>query len=147
MIKDKNGKLVLLVEDNPIDEVLALKALESGGIINQTMVVRDGQEALDYLFCKGDFLGRTSENPQVVLLDLHLPLVSGLDVLKKIRTNESTKLLPVVVLTSSQDEADKITAFGNGVNRYLSKPINMEKFAEAMNHFITHYASLVKNEE
>jgi CheY-like chemotaxis protein len=147
MSKITKEKFILLVEDNPSDEVLALRALQEGKIDVHTMVVRDGQEALDYLFCEGEFQGRSTGNPQIVLLDLKLPKVDGLEVLKRIRSTKSTHFIPVVILTSSREEQDKILAHKNGVTRYLTKPIDMEKFSEAMQHFLFHYAEISRDTE
>jgi CheY-like chemotaxis protein len=139
--------LVLLVEDNPDDEKLALRALSQGKIDSQTMVVRDGQEALDYLFFEGAFTNREKINPQVILLDLKLPKVDGLEVLKRIRANDSTKLIPVVILTSSNEEKDIVASYGNGANSYLVKPVDMEKFTEAIHQFILYWVGLNKGLE
>src|SRR4051812_25200116 len=108
----KKTKYILLVEDNRDDEDLTLRALRKGNISNEIMVVRDGAEALDYLFAKGSFAGRdVSQKPQVILLDLKLPKISGLEVLQKIRETEATKSLPVVILTSSREEKDLLTGY------------------------------------
>ena len=121
-------KLILLVEDNPRDEALTLRALKQNNIVNEVVVARDGVEALEYLF------GRDSEAavmPQVVLLDLKLPKVDGLEVLRKLRTEERTKRLPVVVFTSSNEEEDMIKSYDLGANSYVRKPVNFEQFVEA----------------
>lgn len=140
-------KMVLLVEDNHSDEVLALMALAKGGLAEQTMVVRDGQEALDYLFYQGNFSTRPIGNPQVILLDLKLPKVDGQEVLGRIRADEVTKLIPVVILTSSKEEKDIATSLGNGANRYLTKPVDMEELNEALRQFIIYYTELNLNLE
>jgi len=120
------------VEDNPGDEALALRALRKTTAENDVIVVRDGVEALDYLFGTGAHQGRdTTSMPQVVLLDLKLPKVDGLEVLRTIRGDERTKRLPVVVFTSSSEENDKIKSYGLGANSYIRKPVDFEKFMEA----------------
>ncbi len=125
-------KVILLVEDNPRDEALTLRALKKSNIINEVVVVRDGVEALDYLFGRGAFEGRdTSIKPQLVLLDLKLPKIDGLQVLQTIRENENTKRLPVVIFTSSSEEEDMIKSYELGANSYVRKPVEFEKFLEA----------------
>lgn len=133
---------ILLVEDNYSDEVLALRALAEGKIAEQTFVVRDGQEALDYLFCEGKFSDRSFENPQVILLDLKLPKVDGIEVLRTIRSIEATKHIPVIILTSSKEEKDIAAGLSNGASRYLLKPVKMEELNEVLKHFLTYYAEL-----
>lgn len=129
----KKTKYILLVEDNKDDEDLTVRALRKGNISNEIMVVRDGAEALDYLFAQGAFAGRdTSLKPQVILLDLKLPKINGLEVLKKIRESESTKSLPVVILTSSREEKDLLTGYQLGVNSYICKPVDMNQFSLAI---------------
>ena len=128
-----NGKIILLVEDNPDDEALALRALKSSNIANEVVVARDGVEALDYLFGNGAYADRdTRVMPQVVLLDLKLPKVDGLDVLRRLRADERTKPLPVVVLTSSDEERDIAESYGLGANSYIRKPVAFAQFAEAV---------------
>jgi two-component system response regulator len=128
-----NNKVILIVEDNPNDEELTLRAFERYNITNQIVVVRDGQEALDYLFCAGAFADRDpGERPQLVLLDINLPKVSGLDVLKRIRGDARTKTLPVVILTSSNEERDRYTAYDNFANSYVRKPVDFDQFSEAV---------------
>lgn len=137
-------KLILLVEDNPDDEILAMRVLAQAKIIDQTMVVRDGQEALDYLFCEGAFSDRPIGHPQVILLDLKLPKVNGIDVLQKIRASESTKLIPVVILTSSEHEKDIAITYAGGANSYLVKPVDIEQFSQAIKHFLLYWVGLNK---
>ncbi len=124
---------ILLVEDNPDDEKLTLRALEKNNIKNKVVVARDGVEALDYLFGEGTQKGRdTRVLPQVVLLDLKLPKVDGFEVLRRLRSEERTKLLPVVILTSSNEEQDLINGYGLGANSYVRKPVEFGQFIEAV---------------
>jgi two-component system, response regulator len=126
-------RVILLVEDNPSDEELTLRALKKSNILNRVVVVRDGAEALDYLFARGAHASRPAdESPQVVLLDLKLPKIDGLEVLREIRADERTKLLPVVVLTSSIQEQDVVTSYGLGANSYVRKPVDFTQFVEAV---------------
>jgi two-component system response regulator len=126
-------KHILLVEDNPDDVELTLRAFKKNRIMNCLHVVTDGAEALEYLFGTGKYAGRdTSHQPTVILLDLKLPKVDGLEVLKAIRADERTKLLPVVVLTSSKEEMDIMNVYQNGANSYIRKPVEFEKFIEAV---------------
>jgi len=125
-------KTLLLVEDNPDDEALTLRALRKYNLANEVVVARDGQEALDYLFGDGKFNGRdTSQLPQVILLDLKLPKVDGLEVLERLRAHPQTSRVPVVVLTSSNEESDLIRSYDLGANSYVRKPVNFEEFLEA----------------
>jgi two-component system response regulator len=126
-------KIILLVEDNPDDELLAIRALKKNNISNKVVVVRDGVEALDYLFGTGAHAGRDmSEMPQIILLDLKLPKIDGLEVLRRLRSDERTKLLPVVVLTSSREEQDLTESYSLGANSYIRKPVNFAQFTEAI---------------
>lgn len=128
-----NDKTILLVEDNPDDEELTLRALKKNNILNQVTIVRDGAEALDYLFCQGAYAGRdASVQPAVTLLDLKLPKIEGLEVLKCLRADERTRLLPVVILTSSREEQDLISGYSLGANSYIRKPVDFTKFMEAV---------------
>lgn len=129
---DSNNTTILLVEDNPDDEELTLRALRKNNIKNTVVVARDGAEALDYMFCRGDYANREPGLPQVILLDLKLPKVSGLDVLAQIRATEATHLAPVVILTSSKEESDIIAGYKNGANSYVRKPVNFNEFIEAV---------------
>lgn len=124
---------ILLVEDNPNDEALTLRALKKSNILNPVIVARDGAEALDYLFGRGEYKGRNLEgNPEVVLLDLKLPKVDGLEVLRQLRSDDRTKLLPVVVLTSSVEEQDILRGYALGANSYVRKPVDFNQFVEAV---------------
>ena len=125
-------KPILLVEDNPNDLELTLIALSKSQLANQVIVVRDGAEALDYLHRRGDYLSRTEGNPAVVLLDLKLPKVDGLEVLKNIRESGGTKALPVVMLTSSKEEQDLVRSYELGVNAYVVKPVDFTEFVRAI---------------
>jgi two-component system response regulator len=126
-------KVILLVEDNPDDEALTIRALKKNKILNEVVIAHDGAEALDYLFGTGKYAHRDmSVQPQVVLLDLNLPKLSGLEVLKRIRTDESTKLMPVVILTTSNEEKDLIGSYQLGANSYIRKPVDFEQFSEAI---------------
>jgi CheY-like chemotaxis protein len=124
---------ILLVEDNPDDEALTLRALKKNHIVNDVVVARDGVEALDYLFGIGPHAGRDlAEMPQVVLLDLNLPRIGGLEVLKRIREDERTKFLAVVVLTSSKEDEDLLKSYSLGANSYVRKPVDFAQFTEAV---------------
>ena len=128
-----NALEILLVEDNPNDAELALRALKKHNLANKVHWVKDGAEALDFLFAKGPFKERdAAPNPKVVLLDLKLPKVDGLEVLRQVRANEKTKLIPVVVLTSSKEEQDVVESYRLGVNSYIVKPVNFEKFLKTV---------------
>lgn len=128
-----NQKLILLVEDNPDDVALILRVLKKNNIFNQVVVARDGVEALDYLFASGAHHGRVlNVMPQVVLLDIKLPKLGGLEVLKRIRADDRTKRLPVVMLTSSREQQDLIASYNSGVNSYIQKPVDFNQFVEAV---------------
>ena len=129
----KNIKNILLVEDNAQDEMLTLRALRKVNLANQVDVARDGQQALDYLFREGEFASRPGVDlPAVVLLDIKLPRVSGLDVLKKLRADPRTRLLPVAILTSSDEERDRLQSYQNGANSFVRKPLDFAEFAETV---------------
>lgn len=124
---------ILLVEDNADDEALTLRALKKNNITNEVVVARDGAEALDYLFGTGAYNGRdTSSLPQVMLLDLKLPKIDGLEVLERIRADKRTKLLPIVILTSSNEEQDRMRGYDLGANSYVRKPVDFGQFIEAV---------------
>ena len=126
-------KVILLVEDNADDEALAIRALKKNNILNEVVVARDGAEALDYLFGTGAYAGRDlTTPPQVVLLDLKLPKLGGLEVLQRIRQDPRTRFQPVVVLTSSNGEQDLIGSYSLGANSYIRKPVDFSQFAEAV---------------
>jgi two-component system response regulator len=127
-------KTILLVEDNPDDEALTLRALKKNNIRNRVVTAHDGVEALDYLFSTGTFAGRDVRDlPQVILLDLKLPKIDGLEVLRRVRANERTRLVPVVILTSSKEEGDLIKGYSDGANSYVRKPVDFTEFVEAVN--------------
>ena len=140
------SKTILLVEDNADDEALTFRALMKNNIANQLIVARDGAEALDYLFGTGQYSGRdVTLGPQVVLLDLNLPKVSGLEVLRQLRANERTKHLPVVILTSSNEEQDRSRGYENGANSYVRKPVDFNQFIEAVRQLGLYW--LILNEQ
>jgi CheY-like chemotaxis protein len=123
---------ILMVEDDPKDVELTLTALEDYNLTNEVVVARDGEEALDYLYCRGSFKMRTNENPAVLLLDLKLPKVDGLEVLQTIKSDEKLKIIPVVVLTSSREERDMVASYKLGVNAYVVKPVDFHEFVNAI---------------
>ena len=126
-------KTILLVEDNAKDEELTLRALKKHNIGNHVVVARDGAEALDYLFARGQHAGRDENDlPQLVLLDLKLPKVDGIEVLRQLRAHEKTKLLPVVILTTSNEETDRVAGYTSGANSYVRKPVDFGEFTEAV---------------
>jgi two-component system, response regulator len=123
---------ILLVEDNPDDVELTILALEKNNIANPVKVVRDGQEALDYLFYKGKYAGQDHPLPNLVLLDLKLPKVDGIEVLQKLKADRKLKLIPIVVLTSSKEETDVIKSYDLGVNSYIRKPVDFDQFVDTV---------------
>jgi two-component system, response regulator len=126
-------KVILLVEDNADDEALARRALEKNRIVNELIVVRDGAEALDFLFSEGAYVERdNSHRPQLILLDLKLPKIDGLEVLRRIRADERTKLIPVVVLTTSDEERDRIQSYTHHANSFVRKPVDFAQFTEVI---------------
>jgi two-component system response regulator len=128
-----SGKIILLVEDNPDDVALTLRALKKNNIANKVVVARDGEDALEYLTATGRYAGRPAADlPQIVLLDLKLSKVGGLDVLRAMRADPQTRLLPVVVLTSSSEERDVIASYDLGANSYIRKPVDFNQFVEAV---------------
>jgi two-component system, response regulator len=126
------GVDILMVEDNPDDEQLTLRAFAKNHLTNKIHVVRDGQEALDYVFCKGKYADRNIANhPHVILLDIKLPLIDGIEVLRRIKADERTKTIPVVMLTSSHEERDLVETYRLGVNSYIVKPVDFEQFTDS----------------
>jgi two-component system, response regulator len=126
-------KMILLVEDNPDDEVLTLLAFKKSNILNEIVVTRDGVEALDFLFATGTYRDRDANiMPQMVLLDIKLPKIDGLEVLRRLRSDERTKLLPIVILTSSKEERDLIDGYKFGCNSYIRKPVDFSQFSESI---------------
>ena len=123
---------ILIVEDDPKDVELTLTALEEYNLANEVVVTRDGEEALDYLYCRGNFSTRSTGNPAVLLLDLKLPKVDGLEVLQQIRSDEKLSMIPVVVLTSSREERDMVASYKLGVNAYVVKPVDFHEFVNAV---------------
>lgn len=134
-------KIILLVEDNPDDEELTLRALRKNNIMNEVVVARDGQQALDYFFGEG---ASARHAPTLMLLDLKLPKIDGLEVLRRIRADQRTSLQPVVILTSSKEEQDIVTGYSLGANSYIRKPVDFTKFVEAIQHMGLYW--LVLNE-
>jgi two-component system, response regulator len=140
MIEDRS---ILLVEDNPMDEELTLRALRKNGISNEVVVARDGVEALDFLFARGAYANRDPDAlPRLVLLDLKLPKVDGFEVMRQLRTHERTRLLPVVILTTSNEEQDRLTGYRNGANSYVRKPVDFNEFIEAVRQLGLYWLTL-----
>jgi len=126
-------KIILLVEDNPDDQILTLRALKKNNILNEVVIAQDGQEAVDFLFAQGKFADRDpNSTPQLVLLDLKLPKLDGFAVLERIRADERTKFLPVVILTSSKEDQDLLRGYSLGANSYVRKPVDFPQFLEAV---------------
>jgi CheY-like chemotaxis protein len=123
---------ILMVEDDPKDVELTLTALEEYNLANEVVVTRDGEQALDYLYCRGEYKMRSSGNPAVMLLDLKLPKVDGLEVLKQIKSDAELRIIPVVVLTSSKEEKDMVASYKLGVNAYVVKPVDFHEFVNAI---------------
>jgi len=140
-----DAKIILLVEDNADDVLLTERALKKSHILNQLAVATDGEEALDYLFGTGNWAGRDMNiMPEVVLLDINLPKIDGLEVLRRMRADKRTKLLPVVILTSSKEQRDLIDGYALGANSYIRKPVNFKQFTEAISQLGLYW--LVLNE-
>ena len=138
-------KVILLVEDNPDDEALTLRALKKNKVANRVIVARDGEEALDYLFGAGAYAARDLwDTPTLVLLDLKLPKVDGLEVLRRLRADEHTRFTPVVILNSSKEEVDRLQGYKLGVNSYVVKPVDFSQFSDAINYLGLYW--LVLNE-
>ncbi len=126
-------KIILLAEDNPDDVKMTLRALKKANILNEVKVVKDGVEALDYLMGSGQYVGRdTSNTPQVILLDINMPKLGGIEVLQRMRDDERTRTIPVVVLTTSVEDADRIQSYRLGANSYVRKPVDFDQFAKAV---------------
>jgi DNA-binding response OmpR family regulator len=128
---EKLGR-ILMVEDDNNDVDMTMTALEEYNLANEVVVTRDGEEALDYLFCRGLYKGRTNENPAVLLLDLKLPKIDGLEVLRQVKSDDTLKMIPVVVLTSSHEEKDMVASYQLGVNAYVVKPVDFHEFVNAI---------------
>ena len=132
-MSDAHAIEMLLVEDNPQDLELALRALRKANLVTRIQVARDGAEALDFVFGTGPFAGRNiTDGPRVILLDLKLPKIDGLEVLRRVKGDPRTKVIPVVVLTSSKEQRDVVESYQLGVNSYIVKPVNFERFADAV---------------
>jgi DNA-binding response OmpR family regulator len=123
---------ILMVEDDPKDVELTLEALEEYNLANEVVLTRDGEQALDYLYCRGEYKTRSSDNPAVILLDLKLPKVDGLEVLREVKSNAKLAMIPVVVLTSSKEERDMVASYKLGVNAYVVKPVDFHEFVNAI---------------
>ncbi len=137
---------ILLVEDNPNDAELTIRALKKQNLANSLHWVKDGAEALDYIYAKGEYSDREFENrPKVILLDLNLPKLGGLEVLKKIKEDKSTKMIPVVVLTSSREEEDMVKSYNYGVNSYIVKPVDFDKFVKSVSDLGLYWVLLNKS--
>ncbi|MDB6053646.1 MAG: response regulator [Verrucomicrobiales bacterium] len=138
------GKLkrILLVDDSPRDLELAIDALEAHHLANEIVTLRDGVEALDYLYCRGPFAGRNDGPPAVVLLDLKMPRLDGLEVLKQIKSDPFLKAIPIVIMTSSREEQDLVQSYENGVNAYVVKPVEFHQFVDAVRQLGTFWAVL-----
>jgi two-component system response regulator len=133
---------ILLAEDSDADAELTLRALRKGNLVNKVLRVRDGVEALEYMFREGEFAKRLDSNPRLVLLDMKMPRLGGLDVLRRLRSDERTKFIPVVVLTSSAEDRDIIESYHLGVNSYLVKPVNFAEFTQVVAHVGLYWAVL-----
>jgi two-component system response regulator len=139
-------KYILLVEDNPDDEALTLRALKKNKVANDVIVARDGAEAVDFLFATGAHAGRNvGDLPQIVLLDLKLPKLDGFEVLRRIRADERTRVLPVVILTSSKEERDVVQGYRDGCNSYVRKPVDFEEFVDAARQLGLYWLLLNEN--
>jgi two-component system response regulator len=136
-------KVILLVEDNPDDELLTLRALKKNNVTGEVVIARDGVEALDYLFATGEYAGRDiTVMPRLILLDLKLPKIDGLGVLRRLRADKRTGLLPVVILTSSKEWQDMLEGYGSGANSYVRKPVNFEQFVRAVEQLELYWLNL-----
>lgn len=132
-MKNLNEVEILIVEDNPNDAEMALRALRKNNLTNNVLVVEDGEEALDFIYARGKYEKRSvNARPKIILLDLKLPKISGIEVLKEIKSNPQTKIIPVIVLTSSKEENDMVESYQLGVNSYIVKPVDFDKFVESV---------------
>jgi CheY-like chemotaxis protein len=136
------GKNILLVEDNPQDEMLILRVLRKNNLANDVTVVRDGQQAVDHLFREGEFANRDGPLPTVILLDIGLPRLSGLEVLERLRADSRTHLLPVVILTSSDEERDRLQSYHDGANSFVRKPLDFAEFAETVARLAVYWLAI-----
>ncbi len=137
---------ILLVEDSPNDAEMAIRALQKNNLANSIFIAKDGEEAINFIFAKGEFSDRVNlSHPKIILLDLKLPKVGGLEVLKAIKSDQKTKIIPVVVLTSSQEESDIIKSYQLGVNSYIVKPVDFDKFVEAVRNLGLYWLLLNKH--
>ncbi|MEE9189786.1 MAG: response regulator [Candidatus Neomarinimicrobiota bacterium] len=142
-MNDKNDIQILLVEDNPTDAELTLRALKKHNVANNVIWVKDGAEALDFIFARGEYDSRKpNHRPKLILLDLKLPKIDGLEVLRQIKSREDTKVIPIVVLTSSKEEQDMIDSYKLGVNSYITKPVDFEKFSKAVSELSMYWLLL-----
>ncbi|MDA7816643.1 response regulator [Sulfurimonas sp.] len=140
-----NNKIILLVEDNADDEALTIRALKKNNLANKIDIVRDGAEAIDYIFCKGEYSSRDiNDKPQLILLDLNLPKMNGIDVLKHIRSEEVSKHIPVVMLTTSEQEDDITKSYDVGANSFIRKPVDFTEFTEVVNQLGVYWMAINK---
>jgi two-component system, response regulator len=137
-----DNKVILLVEDDEDHEELTLLAIERANIKNQVIVVRDGAEALDYLFNTGSYAGQDTKMPQLILMDLKLPKVDGIEVIRRLRAEEKTKLIPIVILTSSTEQRDIVNGYSFGANSYIRKPVDFDKFADVVQRLGLYWLTL-----
>ncbi|MCA1755931.1 MAG: response regulator [Bacteroidales bacterium] len=145
-MENMNEVEILIVEDNPNDAEMALRALKNNNLTNQVLVVGDGEEALNFLFAKGKYSKRNqATRPKMVLLDLKLPKVDGLEVLRKIKSDPATRMIPVIVLTSSKEESDIVESYRLGVNSYIVKPVDFDKFVDAVRELGLYWLLLNQN--
>lgn len=135
---------ILLVEDNPTDAELTIRALKKHHLANKLVWVKDGAEALEFIFCVGSYAGRTEGNPKLILLDIKLPKVDGVEVLRRIKSDERTRTVPVVMLTSSQEERDIVESYKLGVNSYLVKPVEFDQFIDTVSQAGLYWAVMNK---